>query len=97
MNINIHLEKNFWNLGLCRVTGSMPAKKCIDLLEHELLEFDISLEDIVSSTTDGAAVNKKVGKLIEPHHQLYFTHGLHLALVEVLYKKDNSQEIVDIQ
>ena len=46
MNINIHLEKDFWNLGLCRVTGSMPAEKCVDILEHKLLEFNVSLKDI---------------------------------------------------
>ena len=39
--------------------------------------------------TDGASVIKKTGKLPQITHQLCLSHGVHLAVVDVLYKKAN--------
>ena len=54
MNINVHLRgSKFWNLGLVRVLGSMPA-----MLKVKLATFGLSLQNfIVSITTDGARGN----------------------------------------
>ena len=35
MNINIHAADKFWNIGLTRVSGHLPAEKCITLLEKK--------------------------------------------------------------
>ena len=62
-NINIHTKGKFFNLGLIRMNGSAPAEVCFDILSKTLAESGISLnEDVVSVTTDGAAVMKKMGK-----------------------------------
>lgn len=92
LNINVHEQgPKFWNLGLVRVTGSMPAEKCVDLIESKLNEFGLTLtDDIVSICTDGASVMKKVGKLIKPEQQLCYAHGCHLAVHDVLYKPSGS-------
>ena len=67
MNVNLHAHDKFWNLGLCRIHGSMPAEKCVKLLQERLVEFNICINNIVSITTDGAAVMTKVGKLLNVH------------------------------
>ena len=88
MTVNLHGRGTFWNLGLARVEGSMPAEKCIELLDKKLAEFELNLsDDIVSICTDGASVMRKVGNLIKPKQQLCYLHGIHLAVTDVLYKK----------
>lgn len=89
MVINVHEEgPQFWSLGLVRVFGSMPAEKCVELLEAKLKLFGLDLKtDIVGICTDGASVMVKVGKLIAAEHQLCYAHGVHLAVQDVLYKR----------
>lgn len=93
MNINIHSqESKFWNVGLVRVHGSMPAERCIALLDEKLSNFDINLhKDIVCLTTDGASVMTKVGKLVSTEQQLCYAHGIQLAVVDVMYKKRTTE------
>jgi hypothetical protein len=84
MCINVHaIDSKFWSLGLIRVHGTVPAGKCVELLEHRLSEF---CDDIVCKVTDGASVMTKVGKLIRPAQQLCYAHGMQLAVLDVLYK-----------
>jgi len=66
MCVNVHANTQFWSLGMIRIHGSMPAEKCVELLEQKLSDFGLSLsEDIVCICTDGASVMAKVGKLIK--------------------------------
>ena len=96
MNINVHRSNNkFWNLGLCRIRGSMSAERCVIVIKSKLKEFGISLANIVSLTTDGASVMKKTIKLIDANHQLCLVHGIQLAVIKVLYNKNNTDAIVD--
>lgn len=89
LNINIHFKNNeFENLGLVRVYGCLPAEKCIELVDQKLKEYGLSIsKDIVCITTDGAAIMTKVGRLIEAEQQLCYSHGIHLAVIDVLYNK----------
>jgi len=88
MIVNVHSRYTFWSLGLIRVKGTMPAKKCIELLEQKLAQFGLDLtDDIVCICTDGASVMTKVGDSIESEQQLCNTHGIQLAVLDVLYKK----------
>jgi len=93
MNINVH-EKGgaFWSLGLIRVNGSMPAAKCVSLIEEKLSEFGLSLAaDIVCIVTDGASVMVKVGNLIETEQQVCYAHAVQLAVLDVLYRRRDAQ------
>lgn len=85
------------NFGLCRIHGSMPADKCLILIKNKLEEFGIFFKNIVSITTDGASVMKKVIKIIDVNvnHQLCLAHGIQLAVIKVLYSKNNLEEIED--
>jgi len=93
MNINVH-EKGgaFWSLGLIRATGSMPATKCVSLIELKLSEFGLSLaDDIVCIVTDGASVMVKVGNLTETEQQLCYAHAVQLAVLDVLYRRHDAR------
>lgn len=105
MNVNVHAGgEKFWNLGLIRVKGSMPATQCIKLLKEKLSMFGLNLDnDIVCIVTDGASVMTKTGKLINAQHQLCLAHGIQLAVLDILYKKcirqtddDNNDDLVEI-
>ena len=89
MNINVHGEGGtFWSLGLVRVNVSMPAEKCVELLESKLAQFGLTIQDdIVCICTDGASVMVKVGKIIEAEQQLCYAHGVQLAVLDVLYRR----------
>ena len=94
MNVNVHSYDNvFWNLGLVRIKGSMSAEKCITYLQNTLEEFSIAIENIISIITDGAAVMKKVGRLLDVNHQLCLAHGIQLSVIKVLYKRSVSDNI----
>lgn len=81
-----------YNLGLIRANGSIPAKKCIELLRRKLAQFEIDLDaDIVDVTSDGASVMKKLGKLINAEQQLCFAHAIHLAVLGVMYKSKSKK------
>jgi hypothetical protein len=93
MNVNVHEGGDrFWNLGLVRAAGTMPAEQCVKLLTKKLEIYGLSLEaDIVSIVTDGASVMKKVGKIISAEQQLCYAHGVQLAVLDVLYKHHSAQ------
>lgn len=91
LNINAHIQCTFFNLGLARVRGSLPAESCIKLIEERLELFGLNLhENIVCITTDGAAVMQKVGKLLSCEQQLCLAHAIHLGVLDILYKKPKS-------
>lgn len=88
MNINVHSQQDFWNLGLILFKNSMTAEACVEMVKKRISEHKLSLsEDIVCITTDGASTMTKVGKLITCHQQLCMAHGIQLAVTDVLYKK----------
>lgn len=99
LNINLHAQNcQFWNLGLVRVKGSMPADKSIWLLEQKLAVYGLNLrKDIVGIMTDGASVMKKVGSLLPVNQQLCFAHGVQLAVIDVLYQKQDLERKTDEQ
>ncbi|UYV61306.1 hypothetical protein LAZ67_1004295 [Cordylochernes scorpioides] len=86
LNINIHSRTKVWNLGLTRISGVFSSEQCKYVIGAKLLEFGIDFEtDIVCVTTDGCAMMVKLGHIIGPLQQLCYAHGLHLAVMDVLY------------
>ena len=92
MCLNLHgIGTKFWCLGMIRVYGSLPAEKCIELLEQKLSDYGLQLNtDTVCICTDGASVMMKVGRLIATDQQLCFAHGIQQAVLAVLYKRRTS-------
>jgi hypothetical protein len=94
MALNLHQNTSIQGLGMVRIDGSMPAEKAKDIVETKLADFGLSLKKhIVGTTTDGASVMKKMGRLMQVTHQLCHAHGIHLAVVHVLYKMTPSIEV----
>lgn len=103
-NVNLHGvdsidgKQSSQNLGLVRIPGPFSAESCIQALKTKLQQFELDLEsDIVSITTDGCSMMTKIGRLITPHQQLCLAHGIHLAVMDTLYKAKPEAHVVDIE
>ncbi|CAF4499085.1 unnamed protein product, partial [Didymodactylos carnosus] len=97
--VNIHDsdEKKTFKTGLIRIIGSCPAETMIAMVRDHLSTFGINMEqDLVGSTQDGAAVNKKFMGMLDIIGQFCLNHGIHLAVCDVLYKKVNTSEKLTI-
>lgn len=79
INVNIHSDKDTWNLGLGRGFGKLNAEKVckitthnrrqflqiVELSEKKIEDFNLKVEPyIVNLTTDGATFMEKVGSII---------------------------------
>ncbi|XP_035716703.1 uncharacterized protein LOC118439484 [Folsomia candida] len=97
MNVILHGKpQEFWNLGLIRIHGSLPAEKCLEMVANKLRLLNLSLEnDIVCIITDGSSVMTKIGRLSPTYQQLCFAHGIQLGVLDVLYKKINQTPEAD--
>lgn len=84
INVNLHTENKFWNLGLVKIRGSCTAEACHDMFKEKLSQFDL-VTNVFGIVTDGAAVMKKFGRLSKRQNQLCLAHGLHLAVADILY------------
>lgn len=91
LGINVHDsdEKITMKTGLVRILGSCPADEMLTKIKDHLSSFGISLDnDVVGSTQDGAAINKKFIRLASVVGQFCFNHGIHLAVCDSLYTKN---------
>ena len=96
MNINCHFQGGFHSLGLLRIHGSVDTKKAVRLVEDRLNCFGLDMNtDIVSMITDGASLMVKFGKETSPLHVICYAHAIHLAICDVLYKRQPSAAFSD--
>lgn len=79
-NINLHTKEKR-NLGMQRISGSMPAEQVVEIVGHK---------HIVATVNDGTSVMVKYGKLIEKEQQLCYAHGTHSAVCDFLYSPTSS-------
>ena len=78
---------------MVRIKGPITAECCLDLIKKRLKDFGLTLQEhIVGIVTDGASVMIKTGRLSSIIHQICHSHGLHLAVCDVLYKKCRNVE-----
>ena len=77
---------------MTRISGSLPAEKAAAAITEKVAEFGLEIGDsIICSVTDGASMMVKFGKLVPTEHQTCHTHGMHLAVQEVLYEKPSQK------
>lgn len=95
LNINIHSNSTFFNLGLILISGKCPAEEIERLTEIKLNEFNLSMTDIVAATIDGAAVMVKFGRSISAMHQQCYNHAFHLPIVDVIFKKKGEVAVAE--
>ena len=90
LNVNVHVEDEFWSLKLARVVASLPAEKCIKLVQKVFKQFMLNYdEDIVYITTDGASVMQKVGRLSNCDQQFCIVHGIQRGVKRFIQKTVN--------
>ena len=71
----------------------MTAECCLYLVKKRLEDFGLTMKDhIVGMVTNGTSVMIKTGRLSGIIHQICHSHGLHLAVCNVLYKKRHNIE-----
>ena len=91
MNINVYFQGGFRSLGLVCIQGSLNAAKAIKLVQERLQLFDLILnKDVVATITDGASLMINFGKDTCPEHVTCYAHAIHLAVCDVLYKKNTA-------
>lgn len=88
-NINAHWNGKTFCLGLVRCEGSMVAERCRDLVRAVLSTYGLVEADVIGITTDAAKVMVKMGRQLPFTHQLCIAHGLHLAVMDVIYAREN--------
>lgn len=97
LSVNLHTNSscgNTFNLGLIRIVKRCPAHEMKKLFIGKLKEFQLCETDVVACTSDGASVCVKFGTLIISTHQQSLNHGIHLAVVDVLVKKNSKRNMV---
>jgi hypothetical protein len=82
-------------LGAVRVLGSLHSDKTLETIAEHLLKFGISFEnDIVAIICEGARVNVKAGEKSLTEIQIWHAHGIHLAIADILYTADKTDNNV---
>lgn len=90
IGVNIHESEYMktYKTGLIRINGSCNAEDLLDKITDHLRSFGLCLfKDIVGSTQDGAAINKKFMRMTDLIQQFCFNHAIHLGVCDTLYKK----------
>ena len=79
------IESKVISLEMTRINESMEAEGAVMMIAEKLSEFGLNFkEQVVGMVIDGAAVMEKTGLLSEVVHQICHSHGIHLAVIEVL-------------
>ena len=73
--VNVHLLGEHIGLGMIQIEGTFSGEKAADVLNAKLRQFEIEDRSVVASTTDGASVMKKMGRILPWIHQLCHAHG----------------------
>ena len=64
------------------------------IIENKLADFRLSVQNHIDGiTSDGAAVMKKVARLLQIESQLCLAYGIHLAVVDSLVVSKNSENV----
>lgn len=94
LNINLHSDDGaVFNLGLVFISGKCGAIEVRDMVLKHLHKFSLKLErHIVACTTDGAAVMQKFGRESPTEMMLCMNHGIHLAVIDVIYRRKTTLE-----
>lgn len=93
-NANIHASDGIAiNLGLIRIPKHGTAEILKALWVEKLAEFNLCEDDMVAATTDGATVMVKMGRLIDSEHQECLNHGFHLAVIDVIFGKIQTEPL----
>ncbi|KRX69351.1 hypothetical protein T06_21 [Trichinella sp. T6] len=85
--LNVHTVNKVYGVGMIRINSSVKAAGIIQIILEKLEQFELDMKtDIVALS---AFVMRKSGRLLGIEHQLCYNHGIHLAVVDVIYCVSN--------
>ena len=88
LNINVHQDKDkYWNFGMIAIGGCMTAGKIVEEVQNKLSVLTLSLSRHIALATEGASAMAKLRQCVDCEHQLCYTHTIHLAVCDALYKQ----------
>ena len=91
MNIHAYPYQIF-HTGLVRIEESFTAHYVLELITNHLSLFGISMEsDVVAIVCDGSSVMVNLCRVSRVESMLCNAHGIHLAVMAVLYKNKSVQ------
>ena len=76
-----------YNSGMIKIKGSQMAESLKGLVKKHLKSFSLNINQIMSITINRASIMVKLGELVKPLPQVCLAHAIHLAVCNVLYKK----------
>lgn len=80
------------NLGMLHMPGKCGAEQIRSALDNKLNDYDVNFQNcIVATITDGPNVMKKFSKESPTEGLFCLSHGIHLAVIDVLYKKGQTE------
>lgn len=98
LNVTIHTNNDFYHIFMMFIEGVGNAITISELVVAKLKDFGITMAShIVASTHDGAAVMVKYGRLNGTLSQLCYNHCLHLAVLDVFYRKVTNVNIIELK
>ena len=77
MNINLHFNRGFINLGLEKMKGLFKSNECLELLSKKCNFFNLKLSTVMKKKSNDSPTKYK----------LCFAHATHLAVIDVICKK----------
>ena len=78
---------------MVEISGRLTAEKTVEEVENKLLELSLSIcRHIVAVVADGAGAIVKFGRCVDCEHQLCYARAMHLAVCDVLCKKQTFHE-----
>ena len=89
LGMNIHQSNGiFYNLGIERISGTMPSERLGALVDESLAKFDLNIDrDFICVTNDAASVMVKWARQLPCLSLKCIVHGIHLSVVDKLYVK----------
>ena len=90
MSVILHSSSTFWNLGLIRIEGKTNYLLSSDDIDHRLQDFNLDLSSIICLLSDGASINLAIARHIDIYIKICLAHGIHLAIISVLYSNSQS-------
>ena len=97
ININFHgKDLPPFHLGMIRIFGSTNSGSLRNVIFERLKEYGIFETNLVCITTDGASVILKMGREIDSLPQTCQSHGIHLAVSDILYIKTRESHVISI-
>ena len=83
------------NLGVVEIHETASAENLLALIYDKMTKFEIPREKAKFITCDGAAVNKKIGRVADINLFLCLNHGIHLGVCEVLYEPSSMPKVIE--